>query len=76
MEVKKKFPKNKLKDRNKAKSLNKKQESKLPKFVMTKFSDQQMQEFIQNYHERRYLNTMEDKSSIFGSTMYSHHKHC
>lgn len=75
IEVKKKLPRNRLKDNNKAKSLTKKQESKLPRFIMTKFSDQAMHEFIQNYHERRYLSTIEDKSSIFGSTMYSHHRH-
>lgn len=62
--------KSRLKDFNslKPKSPDKKGE-KIPRFMMTKFSDQQMKQFIMDYQEKQQLNSYNDTSSLFASTM-------
>lgn len=44
----------------------------MPKYITTKFTDNELKEYIQNYYDRRHLGSVDDRSSMFSSTMYSH----
>lgn len=61
-----------LRDFKSCKQANASRNEGVPKFVLTKFSDEELQQFIERYYERKQHFSNEDKSSIFGSTTFSH----